>query len=87
MSRIRMEVKLNTGCASMVELYVDGVRERVAEINIHSSCTPEDFKRFCHMDENKFWAEFEGDIEITEKETDYGYLYRIAEIKSIKEGK
>lgn len=85
MSRIRVEVNLNIGCARMVELYVDGVRERVAEIN--TDIPSDSFNRFCHRNEQKLWLEFEGDIEITEKETDYGYLYRIATIKSIKEGK
>lgn len=83
MSHIRMEVNLNIGCPRTVELYVDGVRERVAEINPHPDMRIEDFKRFSHKDETRFWVEFEGNIDITEKETDYGYLYRIAEIKDI----
>lgn len=78
--RVRIERKLNLKCAAMTELYIDGKRECVAEINAE---TLDDVDIPVHRDAEKIWAEFEADVEIIERETDYGAVYRAAVVRNI----
>lgn len=78
--RVRIERKLNTGCCSFTELYIDGKREYVAEINAE---TLVDVDIPVHRDAEKIWAEFEADVEVLEKRTDYGTTCRVAKVRNI----
>lgn len=78
--RVRIEHKFSH---RYTELYVNGVRENVAEIN--PDVPIESLGYLCHRDDEKVWAEFEADVEIIERETDYGAVYRAAEVKDIRD--
>jgi hypothetical protein len=79
--RVRIERKLNLKCAAMTELYIDGKREYVAEI------TPDvplsEINIPVHMESERIWIEFEADIEVLEKRTDYGTTCRVAMVRNI----
>lgn len=79
--RVRIERKLNLKCAAMTELYIDGKREYVAEI------TPDvplsEINIPVHMESERIWIEFEADVEVLEKRTDYGTAYRVAKVRNI----
>ena len=79
--RVRIERKLNLKCAAMTELYIDGKREYVAEI------TPDvplgEINIPVHMESERIWIEFEADVEVLEKRTDYGTTYRVAMVRNI----
>lgn len=77
--RVRIERKLNLKCAAMTELYIDGKREYVAEINAE---TLVDVDIPVHMDAEKIWVEFEADVEIEEIEAWFG-VCRIAKVRDI----
>lgn len=65
----------------MTELYVEGKRERVAEINPDAPLSEINIP--VHRENERMWVEFEADVEILEKETDYGTTYRVAEVRNI----
>lgn len=65
----------------MTEMYLDGVREYVAEINPDVPLREIDIT--VHRESNRIWSEFEADVEILEKETDYGTTYRVAKVRNI----
>ena len=77
--RIRIERKLNLKCAAMTELYVDGKREVVSQINAEATV---DVDIPVHRDAEKIWAEFEADVEIEEIEAWFG-VCRVAKVRNI----
>lgn len=77
--RVRIERKLNLKCAAMTELYIDGKREYVAEITPDAS----EINIPVHMESKRIWIEFEADVEVLEKRTDYGTAYRVAMVRDI----
>lgn len=77
--RVRIERKLNLKCAAMTELYVDGKREYVSEITPDAS----EINIPVHMESERIWIEFEADVEVLEKRTDYGTAYRVAMVRNI----
>lgn len=60
--RVRIERKLNLKCAAMTELYVDGKREYVSEINPDVPLS--EINIFVHRESERIWTEFEADVEL-----------------------
>lgn len=63
--RVRIERKLNLKCAAMTELYVDGKREYVSEVNPDVPLSEINIP--VHMESERIWIEFEADVEIIER--------------------
>lgn len=79
--RVRIEQKLNTGFCPMMELYVDDKREYVTEITPDAPLS--EINISVHRESERLWVEFEADIEIIERETNYGAVYRVAKVRNI----